>query len=570
MKRYWIVFVVILLTALAMRLFIGLRWPNDEPDDGRGYALLAHNLMDQHVYSLDSQPPMSPTYVRVPGYPVFLASVYRVFGHDNNRAVRVIQAIISTATCLVVALLALAWAPTKWEVEKRRRAFLIALALAAVCPFTAVYVATILTETWAVFLISLSVLSGTYAFKAASTHRRYGWWGAAGLMGGAATLFRPDSAIFIGAIGTSLLVLAAAQALAIARSQPSSRLAFTSVRLPAAQAMLSGLALTAGFAVALVPWTIRNARVFHVFQPIAPEGAGMPGEFSYSGYISWLKTWVDDVKYVEIAEWPLDYDRIRIDKFPPSAFDSPEERAKVSALFDLYNHEPPGTGGNQASQPKKPAPPAAKSDDDDDDDDSSKGDDSSDDDDDSDDSSDAAHQSTSAVHRGVDLDVQMTPELDAAFGEIARERIARHPIKSRIIVPFRRALSMWFDTHSQYYPFEGELFPLAKLDHERHQQYWLPSFISLVFVLTAFGLGGALVLGLNPDARRWLLLLFLLTVPRLAFLSTLENPEPRYMVEYFPFVLAAGGLALAAVFPALIRQVRRAFRRTTKPAAATG
>ena len=64
----------------------------------------------------------------------------------------------------------------------------------------------------------------------------------------------------------------------------------------------------------------------------------------------------------------------------------------------------------------------------------------------------------------------MTPEIDAAFARIARERISRSPLRYYLQLPFRRAISIWFDTHSQYYPFEGELTPFEDLDYEIHQQ----------------------------------------------------------------------------------------------------
>ena len=52
----------------------------------------------------------------------------------------------------------------------------------------------------------------------------------------------------------------------------------------------------------------------------------------------------------------------------------------------------------------------------------------------------------------------MTPEVDAGFAQIARERISRHPLRYYVCYP-ANALTLWFDTHSQFYPFEGELLP---------------------------------------------------------------------------------------------------------------
>src|SRR6185295_10714743 len=166
-------------------------------------ANIARNIIQHGSYSVEVEEPFIPTYIRVPGYPLFLAGVYRVFGIDNNRAVRVIQAGLDTVTCWAIALLALGWAPADWDPERRRRVLLIGLALAASCPFGAIYVTTILTETWAMLLVTSSVLAATLALKAQSLRRGFVSWVAAGLLGGAATLVRPDSGFFVAAIGST-------------------------------------------------------------------------------------------------------------------------------------------------------------------------------------------------------------------------------------------------------------------------------------------------------------------------------------------------------------------------------
>src|SRR5215471_7162586 len=128
------------IAALGFRLFLVSHLSNDDDDDGRFYSQIARNLLDDHGYSGEEEEPFVPTYVRVPGYPFFLAGTYRVFGRDNNNAVRTAQAMLDTATCWLIALLAFLWTPAHWDRQKRWRALLVALGLAAACPFTAVYV----------------------------------------------------------------------------------------------------------------------------------------------------------------------------------------------------------------------------------------------------------------------------------------------------------------------------------------------------------------------------------------------------------------------------------------------
>jgi hypothetical protein len=143
----------------------------------------------------------------------------------------------------------------------------------------------------------------------------------------------------------------------------------------------------------------------------------------------------------------------------------------------------------------------------------------------------------------------MTPEIDAGFAQIARERIARHPFRYYVWLPLKRAHSLWFDTHSDYYPFQGDLLPLEDLDYDINQQYFLPAFAALTFIYTLLGLAGAWFLWQTRDfsARVWLLLAALMIFLRVGFFASLENPEPRYVVEVFPFLFILGGIAVARI-----------------------
>ena len=501
MKRRWILYVFFILLALSFRLFVALRLPNDEPDDGRVYSQIARNVIEQHVYSHDSQPPYGPSLIRLPGYPLFLVGVYKVFGVGNNTAVRVVQAVIDTATCVLIALIAFAWAI---EEERKHRAALIALALAAVCPFTAIYVATILTEVFTNFLAAAMVLTATFAFKAITRRRALVYWIATGLLAGLVVLFRPDAGLFAAAIG-STLILSALPVLSRLR-----------------EAILYAAVFSLAFCIVLVPWTIRNRRVFHVFQPLAPAHAEMPGEFVPRGYLLWVRTWLDDERYVAPALWAMDTKRMSVDDFPDSAFDSDEERDRVEALLNKYNHPDEETPDEQAST------------DDDENQDEEEG--------------NNEEEQPEQPQEPEDTNVEMTPEIDAGFAQIGQERVAHSRFRYYVVLPLKRGATLWFDTHSQYYPFNGELLPLDDLDYDIHQQYWLPLFTALTWIYTLLGVVGVWVLWRSRDrnARRWLLLAALLIFLRLGFFATLENPEPRYTVEFFPFLAVLAGAGLAA------------------------
>ncbi|MDX6530600.1 MAG: hypothetical protein QOH41_2890 [Blastocatellia bacterium] len=611
-RKKWLVFLAILIVAAAFRLVVAHRWPNDSPDDGRTYAQIARNVLERNVYSHETEPPYDSSLIRLPGYPLFLAGIYAVFGHTNNGAVRMVQALIDTASCGLVALLAFYWQPD----EKRKRATAIAaLALAAVCPFTTIYAATILTEVPTTFLMLAMFLSATFAFRNGFTEgpeedrkgfkRALLWWMAAGLCGGLAVLFRPDSGLFALAVGLTLVITAPIwSALASAARHrfgsfgvPPSGGAITSKQRPPkggtqnvpvqsklSRTLIAGTLFSLAFALALAPWTIRNARVFHLFQPLAPSHGEMPGEFVPRGYNQWLRTWIDDESYVAPFLWSLDSQPLDIDDIPPSSFDSADEKARVAALLDKYN-DPQGAENSAQSQTKPtptptasptptPAPANAKSikkgtpsptsspqknananansNAEESGDESDQNDNSSDQGDESDNSDGDESDKSPAEDHGP---VEMTPEIDAGFAQIARERIARHPFRYYVWLPLKRAHTMWFDTHSQYWPFEGTLLPLEDLDYEDHQQIWLPLFAGLTAIYTLLGLAGAWLLWDSRKfaARRWLLLVSLAIALRLILFSSMENPEPRYVVEFFPFLAILGGIAIARV-PSLLKR----------------
>ena len=548
-RRICFAYALLLLIAFGFRFFVALHLPNDTPDDGRTYSQIARNVLEQHVYSHAEAPPYDPSLIRLPGYPLFLAAIYSVFGHTNNTAIRIAQALVDTATCLLIALVAFFWAPDEM---RKHTSSIAALALAAVCPFTTIYVSTILTEVPTNFLAVAMCLAATLAFRASSRKRSLSMWAAAGLIAGAAVLFRPDSGLFSAAIGITIVVSGL-----VSNSEPSANLSGTKEKIfgVVSKAVYPAAVFSAAFCLILVPWTIRNRRVFHLFQPLAPAHGEMPGEFVPRGYSLWLRTWLDDGRYIGPVLWSLDTSPIKIGYFPDRAFDSKTERDRVAALLEKYNHPPANeqsSPGEIASQPSpvpqasaevKPqadatpeASPAGEE--------SDQGDET-----DEGDQSDEQDSQNSDAATPEEQNVEMTAEIDAGFAEIARERIARSRLRFYVRLPMKRAISLWFDTHSQYYPFEGDLLPLEDLDYEIHQQFWLPLFTFLTLVYTLLGVAGGWLLWRTRTfaARRWVILAALIIFLRLGFFTTLENPEPRYTVEIFPFLSILGGVAIGQI-----------------------
>jgi hypothetical protein len=504
--------VVTLAAALAFRLMMALVLATDEPDDGRLYALIAHNILSSHVYSQSESPPVTPTYIRVPGYPLFIAAAYRLFGDRNNTGVRMVQACVDTATCWLIGVLASAWTPRVWGDRPRRRVRLLAVGIAAVCPFTAIYVGTILTETLAMFLGTVTALAATYGLHSLEqsdatapqsdrertavsasardipTRHPAVPWIAAGAAGGATALVRPEFILYVAAVWAAALVVTA----------PGLRLHAGNVARWARRVVRPSLALCAGAVLVLTPWTVRNLRTFGVLEVLNPRSVSMPDEFVAYGFGDWVRTWIDHPRYVPTTLWKVDLEPIRIEDLPPTAFDSERERDRVVQLLAQYN-KPPADA--------EPEP------------------------------------ETGEMPPGG-----MTPAMDASFAEIAHERIARNPLRYYVVLPLERAASMWFDTHADFYPFSGFLFPLADLDQDRQQQFWLPLFAVLVAAWTLGVSIGAWCLAQHDDTRGPLVLAALMILLRLGLLSWLENPEVRYTVEFFPIVSALASIGFIWLF----------------------
>jgi hypothetical protein len=261
--------------------------------------------------------------------------------------------------------------------------------------------------------------------------------------------------------------------------------------------------------------------------------------------MAWESTWLFRVKDCYLVPWKVNDEAIDVDTIPARAFDSPEEKQRVAAIIEQYND-----------------------------------------------------------------DLTLTQEEDDAFAQIARERAARHPLRTWLWIPAARAVVIWFTPRIELLPISGNVFPLAqKFDEDPADQ----AFTILLFLLNIVYVGLAVwgfvklwrsrsavsgapasaVSGVptkdrqspdwrSPDlrspgpallarhfepSRSWvrnlsvpllglrreisapshapgapvrpaLAFLFLFLLLRTAFLTTLETPEPRYVLVCFPILIA--------------------------------
>jgi hypothetical protein len=321
LRKSPVYFAVLTAAAVALRLFFIVKFPNVS-GDAFFYGDLAKNWLRHGILGTSDIGGIHPSLIRLPGYPAFLATVWAIAGVEHYRAVLLVQMFLDVGTCFLIADLAR-------RVLASEKGAKIAFLLAAVCPFTANYVASALTETLAIFLAALAL---NLAVKALDSQRLPAW-ASCGAAVGAGILLRPDGGILLAAMLVWLVICC---------WQDLARYSFNRGSLPAIRAGVynwaARAAVLSAVAVApLVPWTIRNWRDFHVLQPLAPRYANAPDQFVPMGFQRWVRTWMMD--YVSVAEiyWQLDDSDIDISKAPQRAFDSAEERQSVEQLFATYN-----------------------------------------------------------------------------------------------------------------------------------------------------------------------------------------------------------------------------------------
>ena len=304
-------FLIATVAGVALRLLFILHFPG-VTTDSFVYGDIAKNWLQHGIYGLSGVNDVSPTYIRLPGYPAFLAGVFAIFGMEHYRAVLLLQLLIDLGTCLLTADLA------------RRivspRAARIAFLLTALCPFLANYVANALTETWEVFFTVLALDLAVVGLDHLADGSLIPWVGC-GLAIGAAILLRPDGALLLVAVAAYLLVVL------LPRHQART----------ASQVVKAGLTLALVSLATLVPWTLRNLRTFHEFQPLAPRYANEENAFVPPGFNRWMRTWVADYTSTEDIYWMVPGNPVDVDKLPDRTFDSPSQRQQTVQLLEDYN-----------------------------------------------------------------------------------------------------------------------------------------------------------------------------------------------------------------------------------------
>jgi hypothetical protein len=232
----------------------------------------------------------------------------------------------------------------------------------------------------------------------------------------------------------------------------------------------------------LAPWATRNAITLHEARFLAPKNLNLPSELVPYGFMAWERTWLYRVRDCYLVPWKLNDEAIFVDDIPTRAFDTPEEKQRVAAVLERYNN-----------------------------------------------------------------DLTLTPEEDAQFARLARERTARHPLRTYLWVPAARAFIIWFTPRIELLPVSGNVFPLRQMrqDDPVDQEVSILFFMMNLFYVALGVCGATWLWRASPAARPAVAFLALFIVLRTAFLTTLETPEPRYVLVCFPALIAMGAHVFA-------------------------
>jgi 4-amino-4-deoxy-L-arabinose transferase-like glycosyltransferase len=284
--------------------------------DALMYGDLAHNLLAHHIFGFStrfSAQVVRPTLIRLPGYPLFLAACFAVFGTSNYLAVFLVQMAVDLAGCALLSGLAKRLAG--------KRAGLAVVWLAALCPFTANYTVVALAETLTVFCIAVAFFAlERWDARSRAGEASLGWAAVVGAALAYAVLLRPDQGLLAAAIIPVMLWVS---------SRRGGR-TLANWLMPAVVASLI-------VAFPLTMWAARNWRTFHVVQPLTPRYANDPDEVAPLGFQRWFRTWAIDYKATYDIYWNYDDTRMSLTDLPPRAFDDAQQMEQTRALFAQYN-----------------------------------------------------------------------------------------------------------------------------------------------------------------------------------------------------------------------------------------
>jgi len=256
MRKDFVILSCIFAIAFGLRLYFVFFYPHyPVADDAQEYDTYAWNLASGKGYTAENG---TAVINRAPGYPFFLAGIYKIYGH-SQLAAESAQIIVSLFSLIILYLLA----KDIFGLSAAR----IAVAIGAVYPAFISYNTFLYTETLFTFSLLCYVYFSWLAFKKKSIFYPV----LAGLIIGYSVLVRGEALVLLPALFLFGLIFERKQ--------------------------LKKAALIILISICTIaPWTFRNYKVFHKFIPVSSQG----------GSILWIASYYDPARKGEWMLWHKD------------------------------------------------------------------------------------------------------------------------------------------------------------------------------------------------------------------------------------------------------------------------
>jgi Dolichyl-phosphate-mannose-protein mannosyltransferase len=249
-----LIVLIVFTLGLGLRLHYAVEAPNHPVDDARAYGRIAHALFAGEGFTQGDGPGyrhLQSASNYSPGLPLLTAGIYEVRGAADERAARVLLALLSSLAVFFAFFIGnRLGGPT---------AGVIAAVPAAIYPALLEYGGMLMTEPLGAALLAGAIL----AFLRACEDRRALPWAGGGLTLGALAMLRPEY----------IALVVVLPALALLRLRGASGPLRHNLARPGLMAACACLVV--------IPWTIRNFVVFDRVVPISTGGGQVLYEGSY-------------------------------------------------------------------------------------------------------------------------------------------------------------------------------------------------------------------------------------------------------------------------------------------------
>lgn len=486
-RKHRLFFATATAVAIAFRLLFFFKFRLID-GDSLIYGDIAKNWLAHGVYGVTTAAGPVPTWIRLPGYPAFLSAIWAMTGVEHYTAALLAQVVVDAAACFVVADLArrIAGGATGDLQDASWRAACIGFLLTALCPFLAIYTAAPLTEILAVFCAALALDAASAGFDGLAAGRM-GAWVLCGIAIACGILLRPDGGIVLAAIGAWL----AWHLLKVVRQKNSREPSQALGPSRNSSAGTAGKIVVAGLIVAVIglaPLVPWTIRNWHDFHRFQPLAP----------------------RYANAPDEPVNYGYQRWTRTWMADFVS---------VAEIYWQLPDQQIDTELLPSRAFDSPEERA-------------------------------RTEEIFSAYNDRGQWTPELDAALGQIASERIARAPLRYYAWLPAARVADMWLRPRT-------DLTRLNDRWWEYHDDLRGALWGSLLGTINLLFIGAAMCAVVRRHQHvRLLGLMLTFVILRSLFLGSLENPETRYTLECYPVVLA-----LSAAFFAQVRGARTSDNR---------